>query len=71
MNCDAVPIALQRPALVHGEGGGWLDRAVQLNPNYAQAVYLRALTQTLIGDGQAADPDVLRNIREAVEADLA
>ena len=36
----------------------WLDRAVQLNPNYAQAVYLRALTQTLIGDGQAADPDV-------------
>ncbi|MEZ5954248.1 MAG: winged helix-turn-helix domain-containing protein [Hyphomonas sp.] len=36
----------------------WLDRAVQLNPNYAQAVYLRGLTQTMIGNSETADPDL-------------
>ncbi|MEZ5998893.1 MAG: winged helix-turn-helix domain-containing protein [Hyphomonas sp.] len=36
----------------------WLDRAVQLNPNYAQAVYLRGLTQTMIGNSATADPDL-------------
>ena len=29
----------------------WLDRAIQLNPNYAQAKYSRAWTETLLGDG--------------------
>jgi len=29
----------------------WLDRAIQLNPNYAQAKYSRAWTETLIGQG--------------------
>ncbi|HEX5776148.1 MAG TPA: hypothetical protein VFX95_05650, partial [Caulobacteraceae bacterium] len=29
----------------------WVDRAIQLNPNYAQAKYSRAWTETLLGDG--------------------
>lgn len=31
----------------------WLDRAIQLNPNYAQAKYSRAWTETLMGEGAA------------------
>jgi TolB-like protein len=34
----------------------WLDRAIELNPNYAQAKYSRAWTETMLGfgaDGQA------------------
>jgi hypothetical protein len=29
----------------------WLDRAVELNPNYAQGKYSSAWTRTLLGDG--------------------
>lgn len=29
----------------------WLDRAIRLNPNYAQAKYSRAWTETLLGQG--------------------
>jgi TolB-like protein/Flp pilus assembly protein TadD len=29
----------------------WLDRAIQLNPNYAQAKYSRAWVETLLGEG--------------------
>ena len=29
----------------------WLDRAIRLNPNYAQAQYSRAWAETLLGDG--------------------
>ena len=36
----------------------WLDRAVSLNPNYAQAVYLRGLTQTMAGLGAEGEHDV-------------
>ncbi|MCA8902726.1 MAG: winged helix-turn-helix domain-containing protein [Hyphomonas sp.] len=41
----------------------WLDRAVSLNPNYAQAVYLRALTQTMSGRGAQGEQDVDLAIR--------
>lgn len=41
----------------------WLDRAVSLNPNYAQAVYLRALTQTMSGRGAEGEVDVDLAIR--------
>lgn len=30
----------------------WLDRAVELNPNYAQGKYSSAWTRTLLGDGE-------------------
>jgi TolB-like protein len=36
----------------------WLDRAMALNPNYAQARYARAWTETLIGDGRQGQADV-------------
>jgi tetratricopeptide (TPR) repeat protein len=36
----------------------WLDRANQLNPNYAQAKYSRAWTETLLGDGAEGRCDV-------------
>jgi hypothetical protein len=29
----------------------WLDRAVELNPNYAQGKYSGAWTRTLLGEG--------------------
>jgi TolB-like protein len=32
----------------------WLDRAIRLNPNYAQAKYSRAWTETLMGQGLEA-----------------
>jgi tetratricopeptide (TPR) repeat protein len=32
---------------------GWLDRAVSLSPNYAQAIYARAWAENIIGDGEA------------------
>ena len=41
----------------------WLNRAVLLNPNYAQAVYLRALTQTMSGHGAEGEQDVDLAIR--------
>ena len=41
----------------------WLDRAVSLNPNYAQAVYLRALSQTMSGRGVEGEQDVDLAIR--------
>lgn len=31
----------------------WLDRAIDLNPNYAQAKYSRAWTETLLGEASA------------------
>lgn len=31
----------------------WLDRATSLSPNYAQGIYARAWTQTMLGDGAA------------------
>lgn len=39
--------------------GLWLDRAIELNPNYAQGFYSRAFTAMLVGDhdGVAADAD--------------
>jgi TolB-like protein/tetratricopeptide (TPR) repeat protein len=36
----------------------WLDRANRLNPNYAQAKYSRAWTETLLGDGAQGGADV-------------
>lgn len=40
----------------------WLDRAIQLNPNYAQAMYSHAWTETLLGEGASG--------REHVDAAL-
>jgi len=33
----------------------WLDRAIQLNPNYAQATYSRAWTESLLGFGDRSE----------------
>jgi len=32
---------------------GWLERATELNPNYAQGFYARAWTETIAGDAEA------------------
>jgi TolB-like protein len=39
-------------------GLGWLDRATQLSPNYAQGVYARAWTHSLLGKGADGQRDV-------------
>lgn len=36
---------------------GWLDRAIDLNPNYAQGIYSRAWAQTLLGQGDPGQRD--------------
>ncbi|WP_449276917.1 Hsp70 family protein [Leucobacter sp. GX24907] len=57
-DCDRTPVALQRPALVHGDGGKWLDRAV-----------LRHLVAGLADLGcevDASDPDVVAAARVAL-----
>jgi TolB-like protein/Tfp pilus assembly protein PilF len=36
---------------------GWLDRAVSLSPNYAQGLYARALSQTILCRGEAGQDD--------------
>lgn len=36
----------------------WLDRAMTLSPNYAQARYARAWTETLMGEGRRGQSDV-------------
>ena len=36
---------------------GWLDRAVSLSPNYAQAIYARAWSQTILCHGEAGQGD--------------
>ncbi|MDP3406690.1 winged helix-turn-helix domain-containing protein [Bosea sp. (in: a-proteobacteria)] len=38
--------------------GGWLGRAVELNPNYAQGFYAKAFTEMLTGDVQAVGADL-------------
>jgi TolB-like protein/tetratricopeptide (TPR) repeat protein len=42
----------------------WLDRAITLNPNYAQAKYSRAWSESLLGHGQKglADSDAAREL---------
>ena len=37
---------------------GWLDRAVQLNPNYAQALYSRAWAEMILGQSEQSLHDV-------------
>ena len=32
----------------------WLDRAIEVNPNYAQGIYARAWTESLLGQGAAS-----------------
>jgi TolB-like protein len=39
-------------------GLGWLDRATLLSPNYAQGVYARAWTHSLLGHGTEGQRDV-------------
>ena len=36
----------------------WLDRAIRLNPNYAQGKYSRAWAETLLGEGTAGRANV-------------
>lgn len=38
--------------------GGWLERAVELNPNYAQGFYAKAFTEMLTGDVQSVGTDL-------------
>jgi len=54
-------LTMGRAFLLRGdlEGGiGWLDRANRLNPNYAQAKYSRAWTESLLGQGAPSQSDV-------------
>lgn len=47
-------LTMGRAFWLHGDLEGalpWLDRAAQLNPNYAQAKYSRAWTESLLGKG--------------------
>lgn len=37
---------------------GWLDRAVELNPNYAQALYSRAWSQMILGQSERSQHDL-------------
>ena len=39
-------------------GIAWLDRAIELNPNYAQAIYSRAWSEMILGDSEACQRDV-------------
>lgn len=41
-----------------GASLGWLDRAVQLNPNYAQALYSRAWAEMILGQSEQSLHDV-------------
>jgi TolB-like protein/DNA-binding winged helix-turn-helix (wHTH) protein/tetratricopeptide (TPR) repeat protein len=41
----------------------WLERAIRLNPNYAQAKYSLAWTETLLGDGAAGRVDAEAALR--------
>lgn len=36
---------------------GWLNRATQFNPNYAQAIYARAFSNTLMWNGESGQSD--------------
>ena len=45
------------------ESLGWLDRATALSPSYAQCVYARGFADTMLGNTQAARP----NLRRAIE----
>lgn len=53
-----VNLVMGRVEWIEGDLDGslaWLSRSTELSPNYAQAVYVRALTQTLTG---ASDPAI-------------
>ena len=39
-------------------GVAWLDRAIELNPNYAQAIYSRAWSEMILGNSEACQRDV-------------
>lgn len=41
-----------------GASLGWLDRAIQLNPNYAQALYSRAWSEMILGQNERSLHDV-------------
>ncbi|WP_134681182.1 winged helix-turn-helix domain-containing protein [Paracoccus ravus] len=43
--------------------GGWLTRATELNPNYAQAYYSRALTEVLEAETGLADSNIGHALR--------
>ena len=54
-------LTLGRSKWLYGEvenGIGWVDRAIQLNPNYAFAFYNSGLLNTVLGDGATADAHV-------------
>ena len=41
---------------------GWLERAIELNPNYAQALYSRAWSEMILGQSEQSQRDVDRAI---------
>ncbi|MDW4551645.1 winged helix-turn-helix domain-containing protein [Defluviimonas sp. D31] len=41
---------------------GWLDRSVEISPNYAQALYVRGLMDVLSGKGEAARANTIRSM---------
>ena len=54
-----------RSAMLAGDMDGalsWFDRSVQLNPNYAMAIYIRALVNAIKGAGQESEQGAMKAI---------
>ena len=43
-------------------GQAWMDRGIALSPNYAMAIYNRALVGTILGDGEGSETRVTKAI---------
>lgn len=56
-------LTMARASWLEGDieaGLPWLDRSAELSPNYAFAIYNRALLGTLIGEGEQSQKDVTK-----------
>lgn len=60
-----VNLTMGRAVMLSGDltdSASWLDRSVELSPNYAFAIYNRGLVQAITGDGQRSEADAARAI---------
>ncbi len=58
-------LTVGRAAMLAGDMGGsvsWFDRSVELNPNFAFAIYNRALAQAIIGAGYESEHGAMKAI---------
>lgn len=58
-----VNLTLGRAEWISGNlepGLSWMERAIALSPNYAFAIYNKALVGTLLGEGEGNEPDIVR-----------